>query len=140
MNIPNTFHFVATFADGSQIFQNEEDVSPISPGKNCYYDVLDRASVDQLVSFVITDGTRVFGVDLRDGHFEVNGLPFFQHRPDLPAQKYKNFELIYSRTPKHEIDAGTLEPLRSMIAAYTIGWKTTHDGEFVEKTFTVYFE
>jgi hypothetical protein len=133
MEIPNHFHFVATFADGTQIFQNEEDRSEITPGKNCYYDVMGRAD---LVSFVITDGEQVFGVDLRDGHFEVNGVPFFQHRPDLPTQAFKDFDLIYSRTLKHEIEANTNEPIRDWISAYTIGWKS---GD-VEKTFTVYFE
>lgn len=132
MNIPNTYQFVATFADGSQIFQNEQDVSELNSENNCFFDVLSRP--DQPVSFVITDGTNVFGVDLRDGHFECNGIPFFQHRPE--HQKYKDFRLVYYRTPEIDIDQKSGTATRGKIAAYTIGWEVGT----VEKTFTVYFE
>lgn len=141
MEIPNQFYFVATFADGTQIFQNEADVSPNDPVKNCYFDVLERSKTEQPASFVITDGTHVFGVDLRDGHFEVNGVPFFQHRPEFANQQYKDFQLVYFRTPKIEIDAKTMEPIRGTVGSYTIGWTAKDNLDIeVEKTFTVYLE
>jgi hypothetical protein len=141
MEIPNYFHFVATFADGTQIFQNESDVSPTDPQKNCFFDVLERSKTGTLVSFVITDKKHAFGVDLRDGHFEVNGVPFFQHRPEFADQRYKDFRLVYFRTPKIEIDANTMEPTRGAVGSYTIGWTASDPSDVeVKKTFTIYLE
>ncbi len=141
MDIPNQFHFVATFADGSQIFQNEEDRSLTVPEKNCFFDVLERSKTEQPISFVITNGEHVFGVDLRDGHFEVNGVPFFQHRPEFADQQYTDFCLVYFRSPKIEIDARTQEPIRGTVGSYTIGWTAKDSADIeVKKTFTVYLE
>lgn len=144
-NIPNTYLFVATFADGSQIFQNEEDISPNDPEKNCYYDVIQRIDAgDPPVSFGLIGERGFFGVDLRDGHFEVNNLPFFQHRPEQPGQNYKDFRLIYFRTPRIDVEYNTetneKTPVRGYVFSYTIGWQTTHHGKNVQRTFTVYFD
>lgn len=139
ISIPNTYLFVATFADGSQIFQDAKDISAADLKRSQFYDVLERAKETALVSFVIR-GEHVFGVDLRDGHFEVNGLPFFQHRPDNSAENYKDFRVIYFRTPQIQIDAHTRQPISGKIHAYTIGWQMTHNGKNVKKTFSVYFD
>ena len=136
MIIPNIFLFVATYADGSQIIQNEDDASETTAGKNCYYDVLSR--VDKPVSFVITDGDKVFGVDLSDGHFEVNGVPFFQHRPEL--EPLSDFDLVYCRTPEQTIDARSGKHISGRIAGYTIGWQTEKDGIYVKRTLSIYLD
>ena len=145
MDIPNTFHFIATYADGSQIFQNPEDVSQTDPERNCYFDVLKRAEAgEQPVSFVLGNETHVFGVDLRDGHFEVNGVQFFQHRPEQKGENYKDFRLISFRTPRIEIEmdtkTGKQTPVKGWVASYTIGWQVTHNGKNVKKTITVYLD
>src|SRR5204863_10085121 len=145
MKIPNTYLFIATFADGSQIFQNEDDVSPNDPEKNCFFDVLERINGgDMPVSFGITGERGFFGVDLRDGHFEVNELPFFQHRSEQKGQNYKDFRLIYFRTPKIDIEmnneTGQQTPVRGWVFSYTFGWQVTHEGKNEQRTFTVYFE
>jgi hypothetical protein len=133
--IPNTFFFVATYADGSQITQNVEDRSAYDVNKNCFFDVLSRE--EGPVSFVITDGTQVFGVDLRDGHFEVNGVPFFQHRPEhVPL---KDFRLKYCRTPEQTINTMTGET-GGRIAGYSLGWEAEHKGETVERVLSIYLD
>jgi hypothetical protein len=145
MQIPNTYLFVATFSDGSQIFQNEDDVSPNNPEKNCFFDVMQRIEAgDMPISFGLVGERGFLGVDLRDGHFEVNGLPFFQHRPEQPDQRYKDFRLIYFRSPRIDIEmnteTGEQTPVRGYVSSYTFGWQVTHNGSNVQRTFTVYFE
>jgi hypothetical protein len=137
---PNVFFFVATFGDGSQIVQNESDTSLIAEDKNCFYDVLERSKKDKPISFVLTNGEMTFGVDLRDGHFEINGVPFFQHRPDLPQEHYDNFKLFYYRTTKIEIDAHTQEITRGYVGGYTLGWETRHKGKKVERKLAFYLD
>lgn len=144
MLIPNPYLFVATFSDGSQIYQNEEDVSLDNPGKNCFFDVLERINAgDVPVCFVLL-GEHCFGVDLRDGHFEVDVVPFFQHRPEQPGENYKDFRLIYFRTPRIDIEmnteTGEQTPVKGYVLSYTIGWQATHNGKNVQRTFTVYLE
>ena len=143
IQLANVFRFVATFADGTQIAQNEEDVSPMDETKNCYFDVLQRtANNDPPVCFVITDGTRVFGVDLRDGHFEINGLPFFLHKPEMPHERFTDFQLLYYRDVRQEVlaSANGAAPLRAWVSAYTIGWTTVFNGETIERKTSFYLE
>jgi hypothetical protein len=145
MKIPNTYHFVATFRDGSQIFQNEDDVSPLDPTKNCLFDVLEREKAgDGPVSFGLIGPLGFFGVDLRDGHFEINGIPFFMHRPEQKGENYKDFRLISFRTPRINIEmdtkTGKQTPVKGWVFSYTFGWQVTHEGKNVKRTFTVYFE
>lgn len=140
MLVENSFLFVAFFADGTRIEQTPEDRSAYTPEKNCYFDVLSRVEQgDPPVSLVITNGQHTFGVDLRDGHFECNGAPFFQHRPEL--QKYKNFRPLYFRTVDQLAKRDTLEPISAKIAGYTIGWKADDDaGNPVERIFCIFLE
>lgn len=136
--VQNVLHFVATYADGRQVFQTPEDVSQHTPGKNAFFDVLNCE--EQPVSFVIRNEEHSFGVDLRDGHFECNGVPFFQHRPE--HKKYRDFKLVYWRITDQlmEINTETQErtPIGARVAGYVIGWECQHDGERVERTFNVY--
>ena len=139
--IPNPFLFVATFADGSQIFQTDADQSTQDAAKNCFYDVLTRGGPP--VCFVITDGKKTFGVDLTDGHFEINGTPFFQHRPEhLPL---KNFCLKYCRVMDQEqtFSARTGEAIgdpTGRVAGYSFGWETEHNGETIERILSIYLD
>lgn len=131
MNAPNYLHFVATFADGSQICQNAEDVGTVK-GRNCYFDVMQKQLDVPLACFVLAgEGYPVFGVDLRDGHFEVNGVPFFQHSEPL-----KDFRLHYFRNvSQHRVMAvgQNSEPVDSVELGYDIGWTTEHEGKPVTR-------
>lgn len=133
---PNILHFVATFADGSQIVQTAEDAGTVE-GRNCYYDVLQRQKEVPLICFVLAaENYPTFGVDLRDGHFEVNGVPFFQH-----TQPLKDFSLVYFRNVSQHrtvrVD-GTGEPDDWAEVGYDIGWKTENDGgEAVERVMRI---
>lgn len=129
----NTFLFVATFEDGTQIFQNPEDRSAHVEGKNCFFDVLQYAEKSPLICFVLgsveANWAVTFGVDLRDGHFEVNGIPFFQHRHD--RETLEGFRLIYFRNNRIELSG---DGISDHSVGYTLGWQTTGlDGGNVQK-------
>lgn len=133
---PNILHFVATFADGSQIVQTADDAGTVE-GRNCYYDVLQRQKEVPLVCFVLAaENYPAFGVDLRDGHFEVNGVPFFQH-----TQQLKDFQLVYFRNvSQHRTisrNGGTIDTVE---VGYDLGWTTENaEGEAFERVMRIAF-
>ena len=132
MDAPNYLYFVATFADGSQVFQNADDASNIAEGRNCYFDVLQKQIDTPLVCFVLAgEGYPTFGVDLRDGHFEVNGVPFSQHSEPL-----QEFRLQYYRDVQQHrtITVGqTAAPVETVDLGYTLGWESEYKGQTVSK-------
>jgi hypothetical protein len=134
VDIQHTYSFTAVYEDGTIIEQNETDTSERVEGKSRFTDVLDKENESKLVSFVIHNNEKSFGVDLTDGHFEVNGIPFFQHRPELV--NYKDFRIIYFRTVQRVYNVQTHDEVSSLATAYTIGWQVTHIGENVQKTIT----
>jgi hypothetical protein len=106
--------FTAEYKDGSLYQQNADDKSVKEPDKrSCYFDV----DQDNLVGFVLRGKDHTYGVDLRDGHFEVDGVPFFMkesnkgimfHLEELPNGKpvaipLQNLRLIYWRRHTHDI-------------------------------------
>jgi len=130
MKLEHTYKFVATYEDGTVIEMNEDDSSITGQGSS-FTDVLNKEKESKLISFVITDGQNIAGVDLQDGHFELNGIPFFQHRPDLTP--YKDFRIIYYRTVRQEVRMTNLEPISGKILFYCIGWQVDYNGTNVQK-------
>src|SRR5690349_8203964 len=87
--------FSAEYKDGSFFDQTPEDVSKTNPEKSCFHDV----KHDQLIRFGLTDGVNTYVLDLRDCHFELNGIPFkIEHEQHL-----KNIRLIYFRKVQRDI-------------------------------------
>lgn len=121
-DIPNTHSFVATFEDGTQIFQTDEDKSEHVEGKNCYFDVLEYQKKSRLLCFVLNGPDHDYAVDLIDGHFEIDAVRFYMHRPDL--YPYEGFELVYSRTCQRHFESGSMREIGAEVKAYTLGWKT----------------
>ncbi len=95
--------FTATYSDGSKLEQTQEDKSQKEPDKrSCYFDV----EHDRLIQFSLEGDGHKYSVDLRDGHFEVDGRPFFMHQIEnreadpmtVPNEvELKNFRLVYFR-------------------------------------------
>lgn len=122
--MPLKYLFIATFADGSTIVQQPEDKSTIDPEKRSqFYDVLQYAEKSPIVRFELKseDGgpARTFAVDLRDGHFEVNGQAMRMHESDEAG-----FELIFFRQHTHDFLVSRTEnkETRHKIV-YRMGWK-----------------
>jgi hypothetical protein len=138
VEIPNYYHFVATFEDGTEIIQNEYDKSEIDETKSQFFDVQEKAKESPLISIVLL-GDRTLGVDLRDGHFEIDGFVFWQHRVD--REDYKDFRPIYLRNVKlhmnitHDPQTGEIldQVMNGYELGYTLGWQTTHKGKNIQK-------
>lgn len=122
MSAENFLLFVATFEDGHQIFQNHEDKSEHAEDKNCFYDVLEYQKGTRLISFVLRNQHYTFGVDLNDGHFEVNGVPFFPYRND--REVLHDFRVIYLRNVAVTREVGVdFAGDSSFKVGYTLGWQ-----------------
>lgn len=140
--------FTAKFEDGSEIIQTSEDKSVIDPIKrNTYYDLVQAQKTKKLVSFRLKEaiGERWFSVDLLDGHFEVNGIPFYMHEVENkevhpieitnPLQ-LKDFELVYFQSNTHTFRAAVQDgrilkakEMGSQIKVFRFGWRTQHNGK-----------
>ncbi len=110
--------FCAQFADGSIFEQTPEDVSPFTPGRNAFYELLEcepdgspkqhpldgrLITRDDINLFQLEDDQHRYLVDLRDGHFEIQhrkgkqwiGAHFRLGFPDGPIR------LFYFRRRRH---------------------------------------
>lgn len=159
--IPHVYGYTATFEDGTQIVHEhtveDGDKSKIFENKTLFTDIQFKSgdlkednplfegkpelftemmeNKVPLISFVIHSDEQMVGVDLRDGHFEINGIPFWQHRQDM--LQYKDFRVIYYRTVSHNMDANN-NYNNSEIICYAIGWQTTNaKGENVQSVVLV---
>ena len=132
--IEHTYSYTAAYEDGTIIQHDCKDPE----GDKClsaeqgsrFTDVLNKGKESKLTSFVLHNDKQTVGVDLRDGHFEFNGVPFWQHRPDL--NNYTDFRIIYYRTVRHSMHQQTRET-SGEILWYVLGWQVTFEGKNVEK-------
>lgn len=111
--------FQATYKDGSHYLQNPEDTSVTRPEHECKSSFTD-VRVDDVKVFFISNEEHTYSVNLEDGHFEIDGLPFYQHEDE----HLHDFKLIYKRNVKHSQDF-----------KMTLGNKIAEEGE--NKTFEV---
>jgi hypothetical protein len=115
--------FTAQYLDGSVFAQNPEDVSSVDPKRSAFYDV----DHSKLAIFYLVSSNNVYSVNLIDGHFEVNGVPFRLHDdPEL-----KDFRLIFFRQHTHNYNIITKEELSHEIV-YKLGWQTTKEGKNIQ--------
>lgn len=103
--------FGAHFQNGEEYFQTPEDESPFTPGRNAYYELLktengEPVSHPDTGRLLVRDDVELFQlegegcrylVDLRDGHFEIGGAPFFVAIPPSGQKLY----LLYFRRRRH---------------------------------------
>lgn len=127
-NVPLKYLYTATYEDGSTYVQTADDKSIFEPDtRSCFTDVLRLAEKKRLISFVLKqiteDGSKgdEYGVDLRDGHFEINGVAFRMH--EYPISDIK---LVYFR--QHKVDflqSRTADTEISHNVVYRMGWQAT---------------
>lgn len=120
MNYQLKYLFVAVYNDNTHYQQSSEDVSKKNPKKSSFFDV----DKDKLVKFFIASETTAVCVDLIDGHFEINNVPFRLHS-DL--DEFKDFKLVYFRDVRRHFKANSLEPI-GIDVIYQIGWECEKDG------------
>ena len=130
-----TYFFTCCFNDGSTIQQTPEDTSKIDSTRSAFYDVLQ--CIDEVETFTLTkqDGRRhTYMVDLRDGHFEIDGVPFFTSAEELPKAK---FRLIYFHRHQHRVVQGQISTGDEALIQYFIGWQTLIDGKNFQSMISV---
>ena len=119
--------FIAEFDDGTQIAQTPEDKSEHREDKSAFWDVQYQQGdfaeqqpeqVKKLIRFHLTDRNNWYTVDLRDGLFEINGLPFAAH--DQLFTPNQPLTLIYFRETKSDLH-GSGE-VNQYVNRYFLGW------------------
>lgn len=114
--------FTAEYKDGTHYIQNPEDISITEPEtRSCFFDI----DHSKLVKFSLKGEGHEYAIDLRDGHFEVDGVPFFMHEDhDLVG-----FKLIFFRQHTHsfnqKMDSNSQPTEISHEIVYRMGWQTT---------------
>lgn len=129
-----THLFECHFADESVLIQSPDDISTIDPTRSAFYDVQQR--LDEVIVFGVCSADHTFVVDLRDGHFEIDGVPFDVHGDDdLPEGDHK-YRLVYFRRNWQTVNVGTGEQFHEM--HYFVGWQTTINGKNYQRTISVF--
>ena len=116
--------FTAVYKNGTTFQQNTEDVSAKEPGRSAFFDV-DQSKLQQFILAGPQDAGKkdqhTYRVDLTDGHFEVDGVPFFFHFRRFPM----SFRLIFFRLHR-EHRQGDLKSNEILGEAsechYRLGW------------------
>lgn len=120
--------FTVKYKDGSFYHQNAEDRSATEPDKrSCFFDV----KQDEVATFTLEGEGHTYSVNLIDGHFEVNGVPFAMHEEALSG-----FRLIFFRQHTHNFIAGSGEEIKHDIV-YRLGWQCTVNGENVQRVMQI---
>ena len=89
--------FAAQYNDGTIFYQDENDISLIDPKKSQFYDVLQKE--EKLEAFALHGDGHQYAVDLRDGHFEIDGIPF-----NLYDMSIANRRVIFFRRHTHNFN------------------------------------
>lgn len=123
--------FTAEFIDGSVIQQTQADVSSLDPKRSAFFDVLEKEKTVALKKFTLS-AENSYSVDLTDGHFEVNGLPFRLHEEPL-----NDLKIIFFRQHTHKFNQHTHKfnlafEEQSHDIVYRMGWQTTKEGKNIQ--------
>ena len=110
--------FSAKYKDGSIYEQNPEDISITDPLRSCYFDL----KQEEIELFELTDKKNYYLVDLSDGHFEINNVPFYLHDKALPLI---NMRLIFFRQHTHTLSEGN--KYQSHEIMYRYGWQANDE-------------
>ena len=120
--------FVAHFEDGQIYQQTLEDVSQLvvpteERNASAFTDVLELCKQKKLLTFSLVGEGHNYTVDLRDGHFEIDSIPFVSHEEDF----IKQFNLLFYRQHQHDFtpEGKTL----AHRVKYVIGWESTVNGK-----------
>jgi hypothetical protein len=117
----NTFY--AQFNDGTLFAQDENDVHPTKQDKSSFTYLLEEAVLhDGIASFWLDGNGRNYLVDLKDGHFEIDGTRFNAHEQDLAP---KDLRLVYFRRHTHKMNIYGMEVAHDV--EYFLGWQMTDD-------------
>jgi hypothetical protein len=113
--MPLKYKFYAAYNDGSLFIQNDEDVSVNDPARSAFSDV----EQERLEAFALVGEDHIYAVDLTNGTFVIDGVPFRMHE----EQNLRGFRLIFFRRHTHTINAQYKELTHQIV--YRLGWQAT---------------
>lgn len=131
--------FTATYKDGRVFEQALDDKSITEPEtRSSFYDIAN--DVDKLSSFVLRGEGHEYGVDLNDGHFEIDGIPFFMHEghvKEYPGGKkvlvpLTDFKLVFFRQHTRSYEVALYKDEQQEVShdvVFRMGWQCTVDGK-----------
>lgn len=125
--------FTALFKDATFYEQTAQDISRVNPAKSAFFDILEQEKQgNSVVMFCLVGGGNDYLVDLRDGHFEVNGVPFIMHSEgDL-----SNFRLVYFRNRKQHFNLN-LKCIGEE-TVFNFGWQAnTSGGQNIQRIMSI---
>ena len=102
--------FVAQYNDDSLFYQTPEDISITRPGTGSAFSDIEH---DKLTGFALQGEGHTYAVDLLDGHFEIDGIPFKVYDENI-----NNRRLIYFRRNFYHTGAETGHEVE-----YHLGWQ-----------------
>lgn len=132
INQPLKYLWTAVYDDGSMLEQPADDRSREHDESQDWNPSAFRdIDHEHLVAFVLrgveAEGAPFYTVNLTDGSFTINGVPFILHDQNyIPPRK---LDLIYYREVRKEFKPGEDEPFNEYVNRYFLGWK---DGEGVQ--------
>jgi hypothetical protein len=109
--------FTAIYDDGTILKQTQEDISTKDPKRSAYYDI----DHEKLIAFGLESEDSAIVVHIKDGAFEINGLPFMVNAPNV-----ENRRLIYYRRVRINFNEDNIEEAREI--EYHIGWQGNEVG------------
>lgn len=136
------YKFVAIYNDGTIFTQPDNDISLVNPTKSSFYDI----DHSKLIAFALVkeesenSNHKEFLVDLRDGHFEINGVSLNDVKFNKDDEIYcfnesvetssLNRRLIYFRNNKIIFNSFSGD---SHNVTYSLGWQATENGKNIKK-------
>lgn len=119
--------FTAFYEDGS-VYSQEPDDKSTNGGGSAFSDV-DHV---RLSRFNIDGAGHRYGVNLKDGSFQINGVEFKMHSED---DQLENFKLIFWRRNYRLFNQALLE--MEHVVKYRIGWLAKGPNGNVERVMEV---
>lgn len=124
--MPLKYLFLAQYKDGTAFIQNKEDISAQDDKRSAFYDV----KQDQLHTFSLIGEDNIYMVDISNGCFSINSVPFRMHDTEVT-----NFKLVFHRQHTHTYKG--VEEL-SHIIVYHIGWEgVDKEGQIISRVMQI---
>jgi len=114
--------FKATCLDDSVYQQNPEDTSVSDPKRSCFFDL----DITKLKNFSLEGEGHSYLVDLVDGHFEIDGIPFSFHEYPLT-----DIRLVYFRRHTHSFNIKFQEQSHTM--CFRFGFQADENGKMIQR-------
>jgi hypothetical protein len=113
------YTFRCDFLDSSSIIQHQADQSIYTPGKNAFFDILQRITEVERFTLIDADKQPVASVNLQTGLFNINRFEVVCGDPSVRLES-PVYRLIFFKRNVHEFLGGD----HSHQIKFHLGWQT----------------